>query len=128
MRTILRAVDQYYRMLNPSIELKLKRWTATVEDWPWSSGDDMPDAFMSCNGSSDVQALVNELGNPPECPVVILSDGYWNDSAAFNEWAERCQEGLLRVILLGADANRKLKADYVFKAERLLAALEGLGE
>lgn len=129
MNTVLRTIDQYYRMLNPNVEIRLLGWSNEIEDLQWGLGDDLPEKLLNCRGSSSVNMLISELGDRLDAPVIILSDGYWDDpDNEFEGWAESLDDGYVRVILLGADANRKLDAPFVFNAESILAALEEFGD
>ncbi len=129
MNTVLRTIDQYCRMLNPNAEIRLLGWSNEIEDLQWGLGDDLPEKLLDCRGSSDVSTLIRELGDYPDTPALILSDGYWDDpDNEFEGWAESLGDGYVRVILLGADANRKLDAPYVFNVESILAALEEFGD
>ena len=84
---------------------------------------------MDCSGSVNVSALVTELGDYLDAPVIILTDGYWDDpDDQFAHWADGIDDNYVRVIMLGADASNKLGRGYVFTAEALLAALEGFGD
>lgn len=128
MRTVLRSVDQYYQMLNPSADLRLFAWRSSLVETPWSPGENAPEDFMDCKGSSEVRALIDEFGDCPDVPILILTDGYWDGSESeFRQWADSLDADWLRVVLLGADANKKLKTSYVFGADSLLAALEKFG-
>ena len=130
MQTAIRTIDQYYQLLNPSgAELKLVGWKSGLEELSWSSGEQPPDTLMDCSGSANVSALVTELGDYLDAPVIILTDGYWDDpDDQFAHWADGIDDNYVRVIMLGADASNKLGRGYVFTAEALLAALEGFGD
>ncbi|MBR0404553.1 MAG: hypothetical protein IJI68_05045 [Eggerthellaceae bacterium] len=129
MNTALRTIDQYYQMLNPDAEIKLLGWGDEIEYLQWMSGDDFPEKLLDCHGSSGVDTLIKELGDYLDAPVLILSDGYWDDrDNEFESWAKSHDDGYVRVVLLGADANRRLDAPYVFTAENILAALEEFGD
>ncbi|MGN8980488.1 hypothetical protein [Collinsella sp. HCP28S3_E6] len=128
-RTTLRTIGQYYQMLNPNAKLSLIAWNDEVRQLPWSYDSDLPEELMNCSGSSNVGALIDVLGNSGNEPVIILSDGYWNDSAGqFDKWASSFRENDFRVVLLGADANLKSAKKFAYAAEHLLSALEEFGE
>lgn len=129
VNTVLRTIDQYYRMLNPNASIKLLSWKDGLEELDWSSGEKLPEKLMDCSGTANVDVLINEFGDYLDAPLIVLSDGYWDDSQKkFSEWAKSVQDDYLRVILIGADANAKLKFSYAYPAEKLLAALENLGD
>ena len=127
MRTVLRTISQYYLMLNPDADFRLFSWQDTIMKQDWSLGDDLPDAFMNCSGTSNVGRLVQAFPSNTDLPIMILSDGYWDDSESqFKTWAGSFSEGAIRIVLLGCDAKDPF-APYMYKAEDLLAALEGFG-
>ena len=106
-----------------------RSWNDEVRQLPWSYDSDLPEELMNCSGSSNVGALIDVLGNSGNEPVIILSDGYWNDSAGqFDKWASSFRENDFRVVLLGADANLKSAKKFAYAAEHLLSALEEFGE
>ena len=129
MNTTLRTISQYFQMLSPSAEIKLLGWSDGIEDLQWSLGEEFPERLFDCRGSSCVGDLMQELGDCFDPPALILTDGYWDGpDSEFKGWAESLDDGCIRVILLGADANRKLDGQYVYAAENILAALEEFGD
>ena len=129
MRTVLRTISQYYQMLNPGADLRLVTWRDIIEDIEWNPESGAPETLMECSGRSCVEALRSHFGERPSSPILILTDGYWDDQEAdFYNRADAIDENCLRVVLVGADSNPNLKGNYVFTSDEILSALEKFGD
>jgi hypothetical protein len=126
-RGLARAIEQYLRLGYGRADLKLVAWGKETRIFDWHSDQEFPPELLVSGGSANVRALVTCFGTEPGGKILLLTDGFWSqaDSRELKRWKECLQQGTLRVIRIGADANPQLKGKDVFAAEDLFAALDG---
>ncbi len=126
-RGIARAVEQYVRLGYGCADLKLVAWSQEASVVEWSPGKEFPPELLVCERIANAEALITLNGKQPDGKVLLITDGFWaqDDAKALKRWKESLQQGTLRVIKIGADANPHLKGMDVYAAEDLFAALDG---
>jgi len=127
VRSVARAVEQYFRFGYGHANLNLVAWGNEARVAEWNLDEEFPPEMLICEGVASVEALINLLGEQPEDKVLLITDGFWSldDVKALKRWRESLQQDTLRVIKIGADANPRLKGTDVFAAKDLFAALDG---
>ena len=108
-------------------EIILCSWAAEARDFvDWSANDEFPAELLSCDGTSNWEALIQLLGKNPDGKVLLFTDGFWSQGNAkiLRHWKECLPLDTLRIIKIGADANPQLKGPDVFAAEDFFAALD----
>lgn len=126
-RGVTRAVEQYVRLGYGCADIKLVAWSQEARVVAWTPDSEIPREMLDCKGAANAEALITLIGKQPDGKVLLITDGFWaqNDAKALKRWKESLQQGTLRVIKIGADANPHLKGPDVFAAEDLFAALDG---
>lgn len=121
------AVAQWAELGYGCAEIILSSWAAEARNFlEWSSKDEFPAELLSCNSTSNCDALIQLLGENPDGKVLLFTDGFWPQGSAkvFKHWKECLPLDTLRIIKIGSDANPQLKGPDVFAAEDFFAALD----
>lgn len=121
------AVAQWAELGYGSAEVILSSWATEACNFvEWSSKDEFPAELLSCNGTSNWDALIQLLGENPDGKVLLFTDGFWppGSTKIFRRWKECLPLDTLRIIKIGAAANPQLKGPDVFAAEDLFAAMD----
>jgi hypothetical protein len=126
-RGIARTVEQYLRLTDSNIDLKLIAWGTEARYVEWNRNDEFPPEMLDCKGAVNVESLITLLGKQPDGKVLFITDGFWpvNDAKILKRWKNELLPETLHVIKAGADSNPQLKGTDVFSAEDLFAALDG---
>lgn len=127
MRTLVMAVAQWAELGYGSAEVMLSSWATEARNFvEWNSTKEFPEEMLSCNGTSNWDALIQLLGESPDGKVLLLTDGFWPQGSAkfFKRWKECLPLDTLRIIKIGSDANPQLKGPDVFAAEDFFGALD----
>lgn len=127
VRGLVRQVEQFLRLgYGPPKEVRLVLWAEQVNDHYWDPQDEIPGELFECTGSAKGKELVEFLGDSDGVKVLILTDGFWSDESrqAIEVWRSGLPKNTLRVLKVGADANPRLKGDYVFESEDFFSAMD----
>jgi hypothetical protein len=126
-RGVARSVEQYVRLGYGDADLKLFAWNCEVTPVEWGGDEDFPSQMLVCEGVANMSALIALLEEQPDASAVLITDGFWSldESKTLKGWRNGLQQDALRVIKVGADANPRLKGEYVFAAEDVLLAMDG---
>ncbi len=126
-RGVVRATEQYFRLGYGCADLKLVAWSKEARVVEWIPNKEFPPEMLVCERAANAEALITLLGEHPDGRVLLITDGFWSqdDAKALKRWKENLQQGKLRVVKIGADANPQLKGADVFAVEGLFAALDG---
>lgn len=126
-RGVARALEQYLRLGYGRADLKLVAWGNATRIVDWHPDQEFPLELLVPGGLANAQALVALFGTEPGRRILLLTDGFWSqaDARELRRWRECLQQGTLRVIKIGAEANPQLKGGDVFAVEELFAALDG---
>lgn len=127
VRSLIRTVDQYYRLQKSQPDIKLVAWADEAIIAKWTPGQEVPAELLSCSGSSSGDALVDKLETVGEGYFMIFTDGYWplSTTKRIGAWKRSLAGDRLRIVKVGEDADPRLKGPSVFYAEDLLPALKG---
>lgn len=127
LRNLVRTIDQYYRLQEGQVEIKLVPWGREALIEKWTPGQEAPEALLQCEGDASGEVLVEKLRGHEDGYFAILTDGYWSPSARkqIAAWSKGLPKNHLRIIKIGEDADPRLKGPSVFDAEDLLPALQG---
>ena len=126
VRNIARTVDQYYRLRAESPELFVAHWSSKVSIKRWNPGQDFPEEMLECSGEASGDDLVKELSGIADGYFMLITDGYWSNETRrkIAAWSRSLPNGHLRLLMVGVDANPKLKGPSVFRGEDVLMALD----
>ena len=128
VRTLINQVEQYFRLgYAQSTEIKIVAWNNQTRLIPWILGDEIPGEILDCSGSSDVEVLIQLCCEHVDDDFIVFSDGFWSESS--QDTLKKCNialnEGNIRFVSIGFDANPHLKGESVFKAEDFFSIVEG---
>lgn len=126
-RSVARVAEQYCRLGYGCADLKLVEWNRTARVVDWIPDKEFPPEMLVCESAANAEALITLLGAQPDGKVLLITDGFWSPDGAkvLKRWKESLQQGTLRVIKIGADANPQLRWADMFAAEDLFAAFDG---
>jgi hypothetical protein len=126
-RGVVRAMEQYFRLGYGCADLKLVAWSKEARVVEWIPDKEFPPEMLVCEKAANAEALITLLGEQPDGKVLLITDGFWSqaDAKALKLWKKNLKQDGLRIIKIGADANRQVKGADVFAAEDLFAALDG---
>ena len=127
-RTLVNQVAQFFRLgYAQDREIKIVAWNNQTRLIPWNLGDEVPVEILDCSGSSDVEVLVQLCVEHVDDRFIVFSDGFWSESPQFA--LKECQialnQGGIRFVSVGFDANLRLKGQNCYKPEDFFLIVEG---
>lgn len=126
VRNLVRTVDQYFRLQNSTPEMFIVHWSSDVDVVKWDPGQDFPDNMLACCGEASGEVLVDKLSGIADGYFMLITDGYWTHETwkKIAAWNRSLPDGHFRMLMVGVDANPKLRGPSVFFGEDVLAALD----
>jgi len=124
-RGITRTIEQYCRLGYGHADIKLVSWSKEAKIVDWNPNDEYPAEMLVCESNADAEALTTLLSEQLNSKFLIITDGFFprKDMRKLRSWIQSIEEGNLRIVKIGADANPQFKGPNIFTAEDCFAAL-----